>query len=108
MVAACKAVRRRGGDDNMWYVYILQSTKNNKLYIGITSDLRRRFDEHNKGQGGYYTERNRPYKLIFYEAFLEKEDATGQEKFYKSGYGREVLKGKLKKYFSMNKYSGIV
>ncbi|PIV51725.1 hypothetical protein COS18_02170, partial [Candidatus Falkowbacteria bacterium CG02_land_8_20_14_3_00_36_14] len=49
----------------------------------------------------------KPFKLIFYETFTEKKDATAQKVFYKSGYGREVLKGKLK-IILINKYSGIV
>jgi hypothetical protein len=32
---------------------------------------------------------------VFYEAFLAKSDATRQEKFYKSSYGREVLNSKI-------------
>jgi len=80
----------------MYYTYVLMSVKNNRLYVGSTNNLRRRFDEHNKGIGGKYTRDNRPYKLIFYEAFLSEEDSIRQELFYKSGYGKEVLKGKIK------------
>ncbi len=84
----------------MWYVYILQSKKNGKLYTGLTGDLKRRFTEHNSKNGGHYTKRNAPFVLIFYEAYLEKRDAINAEKFFKSGYGREVLKkDKLKYYF---------
>ncbi len=79
----------------MYYVYVLLSLKNKRLYTGSTSDLRRRFREHNDGIGGKYTRDNRPYKLVFYEAFLTEKDAIKQEKFYKSGYGREVLKEKI-------------
>lgn len=82
----------------MWYVYVISSLKNGKNYTGITSDLKRRIDEHNSKSGGYYTSRNSPFKLIYYEAFLDKRDASIQEKFYKSGYGREVLQGKVKNY----------
>lgn len=84
----------------MWYVYVLQSIKNNTLYTGITNDLKRRFSEHNRGHGGKYTEDNMPYELIFYEAYLNKKDAMKAEKFFKTGYGREVLKDKLKYYFN--------
>ncbi|OGG35131.1 hypothetical protein A2363_01370 [Candidatus Gottesmanbacteria bacterium RIFOXYB1_FULL_47_11] len=78
----------------MFYVYALISLKNKRLYIGYTNDLRRRVKEHNTN-GSIYTSKNKPYKLIYYEAFIEKLDATKQEKFYKSGYGREVLNGKI-------------
>lgn len=83
----------------MWYVYALQSEKNQTLYAGITNDLRRRFDEHNHKRGGAYTSKMAPFKLIFYEAYLNKNDAIKAEKFFKTGYGREVLKDKLSNYF---------
>ena len=82
----------------MWYVYVSQSLKNKKLYTGLTSNLKRRLEEHNKKIGGKYTKNNSPFKLIFYEAFLNKKDAVRDELFLKSGYGREVLKGKIQNY----------
>ncbi len=86
----------------MWYVYIIKSLKNGRLYVGSTNDIKRRLKEHNNGIGGKYTRDNRPFKLIFYEAFLNKEDATKDELFFKSGYGREVLKDKLKNYLKIS------
>lgn len=80
----------------MYYAYVLLSLKSKRLYIGYTNDLKQRFEEHNKGQGGEYTSKNRPFKLVYYEAFLSKKDAGRQEKFYKTGYGREVLNEKIK------------
>jgi len=88
----------------MWYTYVLESKKNKKLYTGQTSDLKRRLKEHNSRNGGYYTSRNTPFKLIFYEAYTNKLDAIKAENFFKSGYGREVLKkDKIKYYFKTNK-----
>jgi len=49
-----------------YYVYILQSQKNNSLYIGCTTDLRNRVKEHNLGESKA-TKPLRPYKLIFME-----------------------------------------
>ena len=83
----------------MWYVCVLQSEKDEKLYAGFTSDLRRRFSEHNSARGGKYTKRKKPFKLIFYEAYLDKKDAMTAERFFKSGYGREVLRKDKLKYF---------
>ncbi|KKR53410.1 MAG: GIY-YIG catalytic domain protein [Parcubacteria group bacterium GW2011_GWA1_40_21] len=82
----------------MWYVYVIKSLKNGRLYVGSTGDIKRRLKEHNNGIGGKYTKDNRPFELIFYEAFLNKEDATKDELFFKTGYGREVLKNKLTNY----------
>ena len=81
-----------------YYVYILQSRKDNSLYIGYTSDLRKRFKEHNDGKS-LATRPFRPYKLIFYEAFLNKIDAKHREEYLKGGYGRKTIKSMIKKYF---------
>lgn len=79
----------------MYYTYVLYSLKSRRLYVGFTSDLKQRVKDHNEGSGGLFTKNNRPFKLVFYEAFLAKQDAMKQEKFYKSGYGKEVLKEKI-------------
>lgn len=81
-----------------YYVYILQSKKNNSLYIGYTSDLKKRLQEHNSGESKA-TKPFRPYNLIFYEAFLNRIDAKNREKYLKGGYGRKSVKAMLNKYF---------
>ena len=68
--------------------------------------MKQRIREHNAGIGGSYSKKNRPFRLVFYEAFLSKEDSLKQEKFYKTGYGREILKEKIKN--SLNTISGVV
>jgi putative endonuclease len=75
----------------MFYVYILKSEKNGKLYKGLTSDLKRRIAEHNSGQSDF-TSKNGPWKLVYYEAFINKSDAVREELFLKSGKGRERVK----------------
>ncbi len=82
----------------MWCCYVLESLKNKRFYVGLTSDLERRLEEHNTGIGGSYTKKNGPFRLIFYEAYVEKRDAEKAERFFKTGYGREVLKDKLENY----------
>ena len=82
-----------------YYVYILHSQKNKSLYIGYTSDLKKRFKEHNNGES-VATKPFRPYKLIFYEAFLSRNDAKNREEYLKGGYGRRTIKSMLKKYFN--------
>jgi len=79
----------------MWYTYNLFSLKTKTIYTGYTEDLQQRFADHNNGIGGAYSANNRPFKLIHYEAFLTKKEAMDQELFYKSGYGKEVLKNKI-------------
>ncbi len=75
----------------MYYVYILKSLKNNKLYKAYTNDLRRRIREHNSGNS-IFTKNNGPWELIYYEAFISEKDAKREELFLKSGKGRERIK----------------
>ena len=74
-----------------FYVYILLSLKNGSLYIGFTTDLRKRFKQHNNGESEA-TKSFRPYTLIHYEAFLSEKDAKNREEYLKSGYGRRTIK----------------
>ncbi len=76
---------------NMYYVYILKSERNGKLYKGLTNDLKRRIKEHNSGKSTF-TRNNGPWKLIYYETFLSEKDARIEEKFLKSGKGKERIK----------------
>lgn len=79
----------------MYYTYVLKSEKNGTQYTGSTDDLKRRLDEHNSGTGGTYTSKNRPFKLVYYEAYISYDLARKAERFYKTGKGREILKEKL-------------
>ena len=81
------------------YVYILQSLKDKKLYIGCTNDLRRRIREHNEHKS-FATKTRGQFKLIYYEAYLNRADAETREKFFKTGWGRQYIKRALKEYFS--------
>lgn len=81
----------------MFYcVYILQSQKDKRLYIGYTANLRKRFKEHNNEES-LATKPFRPYKLVFYEAFINKVDAKHREKYLKSGWGFRSIKKLLKR-----------
>jgi putative endonuclease len=64
---------------NMYYVYIIKSRKDSRMYTGYSSDLRQRVAEHNSGKSSY-TRNFRPWKLIYYEAFLSEKDAKLREK----------------------------
>lgn len=74
----------------LYYVYVLQSLKDDKLYIGYTEDWLKRLDEHNSGIN-VATKNRVPFKIIYLEAFISKREALVKEKFYKSGRGHEVL-----------------
>jgi putative endonuclease len=79
----------------MFYVYILQSLKDKKLYIGFTSNLKKRLKDHNTG-GTKSTKTRRPFRLIYYEAHFSKEDAERREKYFKTSKGKSVLKQMLR------------
>lgn len=70
----------------MYYIYILQSQKDKTYYIGITKNLKKRIKKHNLGKIKY-TSRRKPYKLLFYCVFLNKEKAYKFEKYLKTGSG---------------------
>lgn len=82
----------------MYYVYVLRSIKDKRLYSGYTSDLRQRFIEHNKGKVEV-TKNRKPFKLIYYEAYIHQQDATAREKFFKTQWGRNYLKRVIKNYW---------
>ncbi|PJE67702.1 excinuclease ABC subunit C [Candidatus Shapirobacteria bacterium CG10_big_fil_rev_8_21_14_0_10_40_9] len=75
----------------MFYVYVLQSLKDKKLYIGFTTDLRKRLKDHNAG-GSKSTSPRRPLMLIFYEAYISEKDARRREKYLKTTKGKKGLK----------------
>ena len=85
----------------MYYVYILQSQKDKSLYIGYSPDLKRRLLRHNRSQVRS-TKIKTPLKLIYYEAYLNRKDATGRERFLKSGAGWRFIKKQLKHYLENN------
>jgi len=71
--------------------------KNGRMYAGYTDNLRKRFKQHNEGKSTY-TKARGPYKLVYYEACLDKGDATMREKYLKSGKGKRYIKYRLKRF----------
>lgn len=73
----------------MHYVYVIKSQKDGQLYIGETSDLRRRLAEHNNGKS-IATKSRIPFDLIYYEAYqnslLAKQREHKLKKFGQSYY----------------------
>ena len=64
----------------MYYMYILESMRDMDFYTGSTRDLKLRFEQHNKGFVESTKDR-RPFKLIYYEACLDKSDAAKRERY---------------------------
>ena len=87
-----------------YYVYILLSEKDKKLYVGYTENLKLRFEGHQKGRVSS-TKNRRPFQLIYSEACLDRKDAMHREKYLKTSYGKAFLKSRLKSYFTGYKNS---
>lgn len=81
-----------------YYTYILLSEKDGKRYIGYTSDLKKRIEEHNDGLVSS-TKHRRPLKLVYYEACLNEEDAKKREKYLKNQWGYKFINKRLKNYY---------
>ncbi len=61
-----------------WYVYILECA-DDTLYTGITTDLKRRMDEHDCGRGAKYTKGRGPLKLVYSEECGDRSSASRRE-----------------------------
>lgn len=87
----------------MQYVYILISLNDRRLYIGTTTDLKKRLDRHNSGY--VQATKNRiPFKLIYYESYSEISDAKRREKYLKGGKGHNELKIQIQDALIRNNY----
>lgn len=89
-----------GPYQNMYFVYLLENQNDKSWYTGFTSNLRERIQMHRSGKGGQTTSRKKNWKLIYYESYVNENDAIGRETFLKSGSGRKYLKKQLNHYFS--------
>jgi putative endonuclease len=81
------------------YVYVLKSVKDELLYTGCTSDLKKRLKEHNL-QKVPSTRNRAPFELIYYEFCRNEADAYHREKYLKTAYGKKYIKNRLKNYFT--------
>ena len=80
----------------MYFVYVIKSKIKNWMYTGFTADLRKRFTEHNSGRVRV-TKSNKPFVLIYYEAYKSKLDARKREiELKKKGQQKEFLKDRIK------------
>lgn len=78
----------------MYYVYIIQNQKDRSYYIGSTEDLKRRLQEHNRGDVRY-TKSRTPWELRWYCAFMDKKKALDFEKYLKQGSGFAFARKRL-------------
>ncbi len=76
----------------MHYTYILKSIPNpDQSYIGYTSNLKQRLEDHNSGKSSHTSKFN-PWSLEFYCAFNDKYKALEFEKYLKSNSGKAFAK----------------
>lgn len=61
----------------MHYVYLIKN-ESAELYYGCTGNLKKRLFEHNNGKS--FSTKNHKWKLIYYESYLNEEDAWNREK----------------------------
>jgi putative endonuclease len=88
-----------------FYVYVLESFKDDKRYIGYTNNLKRRIEEHKKGLS-FATKFRLPFRLIYFEGCLNEEDAKRREHYLKGTQGRKFLGLRLIQYQRQKKAFG--
>ena len=79
----------------MYFVYIIRSKVDGRLYKGHTDRLQERIEEHNSGKTkstkGYV-----PWVLVYFEKYSSRLDAIEREKYFKTGSGREFIINNIK------------
>ncbi|HYG87701.1 MAG TPA: GIY-YIG nuclease family protein [Azospirillum sp.] len=66
--------------EKKFYVYILASQRKGTLYVGVTSDLARRLEEHRTGAVPGFTSQYGVKTLVHYEVYNDAENAILREK----------------------------
>tara|TARA_R110002050_G_scaffold290260_1_gene443732 strand:- start:64211 stop:64453 length:243 start_codon:yes stop_codon:yes gene_type:complete len=79
----------------MFTVYVLHSKEFDKIYIGFTSDMRKRLLSHNELATKGWTKKFRPWILVHTEKFENKPEAMKREKQLKSFRGREFIRKEM-------------
>ena len=79
----------------MFYVYLIESLADReRRYVGITSDLKRRLQEHNAGKSAH-TSKYQPWRVATYIAFSDRAKAESFELYLKSGSGHAFAAKRL-------------
>ncbi|MBI4467106.1 MAG: GIY-YIG nuclease family protein [Acidobacteria bacterium] len=79
-----------------WFVYVLQSDRDARFYIGSTENLERRLAEHNRGKTRSLRHRH-PLRLVYAERFDTSEEARKREKQLKSFKGGDAFQELLRR-----------
>jgi putative endonuclease len=79
----------------MYYVYLIESIAIlGRRYVGLTSDLKRRLQDHNAGKSSH-TAKYLPWRLVTYVAFSDRRKAEEFERYLKSGSGHAFANKRL-------------
>lgn len=62
----------------MYVVYILECN-NGALYTGVTTNVERRFAEHQAGKGARFTRAHPPKKIVYTETCADRSSAQKRE-----------------------------
>ena len=81
-----------------YFVYLMTNKWNRVLYTGVTSDLRRRVEQHQSKLGGEFSAKYGLKKLVYHEVYGDPVSAIAREKQIKAG----SLKGKVELVVRMN------
>lgn len=71
-------------NNRRYYVYILASKKNGTLYIGITSNLKKRIYEHKNNLAEGFTKKYKVHNLVYYDETSDIRSALAEEKRLKN------------------------
>ena len=73
-----------------WFTYIIKG-KDGRFYKGLTNNLEKRLYQHTLGQSNT-TRHFKDMRLVHVEVCNSRQEARKLENFFKSGFGREILK----------------
>jgi len=73
-----------------YYLYIIQSDRDNSFYIGTAQNLEERILRHNQGRSKY-TRTKRPWKLVFFEEHPNRSSAMKSEYAIKRHKSKDYL-----------------
>ena len=80
----------------MYFVYLVECA-DKSIYTGITTDLKRRFGEHENKKGGNYTSAHKVKKILYTEEHPTRSSASKREaeiKGWKKEKKLELIKNK--------------
>ena len=78
-----------------YYVYIIQSDKDGRYYVGSTQDIKARVARHNQGRSTY-TKNRGPWEVVYFEEYSRRADAVKREKSIKNRKRRDYIKSLVK------------